>query len=174
MFKAVRFCFFLVILQAIFFRVRYLDTCVLSRITYKIRWMGNAVPSPERSGKRGGHNCPPHPPKKLGEGGGGAYLSPPSPHWWWRGRGKIMFYGDRTLKIAPIVIWILLRPGGIIVLTFIHTHVRVKTDEGFRRLEAAKRKKKYIFCVVFFRAQGVSASGGAFTSTTILVINHVQ
>jgi len=38
--------------------------------------------------------------------------------------------------------------------------VRVKTDEGFRRLEAAERKKKYIFCVVFFRAQGVSASGG--------------
>jgi hypothetical protein len=75
MFKAVRFCFFLVILQAIFFRVRYLDTCVLSRITYKIRWMGNAVPSPERSGKRGDIIAPPH-LKKLG---GGAYLSPRHP-----------------------------------------------------------------------------------------------
>jgi hypothetical protein len=48
-----------------FFRVRYLSTCVLSRITFKIRWMGNAVPSSERSDKRGDIIAPPAHLKKL-------------------------------------------------------------------------------------------------------------
>jgi hypothetical protein len=73
------FCFYFIILNVSsskilffvsyfasrFFRVRYLDTCVLSRITFKIRWMGNAVPSSERSDKRGDIIAPPR-LKKLG------------------------------------------------------------------------------------------------------------
>jgi hypothetical protein len=45
-------------------------------------------------------------------------------------------------------------------LTFIHTHVKVKTDEGFRRPEAAEREKKYIFCVVFFEHKASPPVGG--------------
>lgn len=106
------FCFYFIILNVSsskilffvsyfashFFRVRYLDTCVLSRITFKIRWMGNAVPSSERSDKRGDIIAPPT-PKNWGKRGG--IIVPPSPHWGWKERGINMFYGDRTLKIAP-------------------------------------------------------------------------
>ena len=73
------FCFYFIILNVSsskilfffsyfashFFRARYLDTYVLSRITFKIRWMGNAVPSSERSDKRGDIIAPPR-LKKLG------------------------------------------------------------------------------------------------------------
>ena len=59
-------------------------------------------------------------------------------------------------------------------MTFIPTHVKVRTDEGFRRPEAAERENKIYFLCRLFRAQGVSASGGVFTSTIILVKNHVQ
>jgi hypothetical protein len=39
MFKAVRFCFFLVTFRAIFFRVRYLDKCVCPVLPIKLgKW----------------------------------------------------------------------------------------------------------------------------------------
>jgi hypothetical protein len=172
------FCFYFIILNvpsskilfffsyfaSHFFRARYLDTCVLSRITFKIRWMGNAVPSSERSDKRGDIIAPPT-PKNWGKRGG--IIVPPSPHWGWRERGIIMFYGDRTLKIAPYSDMNITqtRRNNCIDL---HSHSCESQDRwGLSASESRRKGKKIYFLCRLFRAQGVSASGGVFTSTTI-------
>jgi hypothetical protein len=111
-----------------FFRVRYLSTCVLSRITFKIRWMGNAVPSSERSDKRGDIIAPPRPPQKIEVRGGGHNCPPVIPLGGDTREGyKYVLRWSNLKDRPPIVIWILLRPGGIIVLTFIRTHVKYIT-----------------------------------------------